>query len=378
MTTKIFTLILASLLIISCDDKTKQQPADQQPVESTNISAIEQAPTPASESEPESEPSQSIEQTMDENTRQAYAQSEKMNLWLSVFNYDYGYFGRKLNKNVKNTSTLINLDQKAKKVLQNCGEKNNACTLKAIKKDPLKNFSLVLNLSLPSEKLLHNYKLLIDELEKSEPRLLELDIEGKKFAENYVKLALVLHELQKYALNGEYQSDNYQKAPNLFNQLANSYNEFMQTQHSAKLIYNKLYNEIHDIQKLDFKKRGLTLQYDCMEIMDITKEIVGLINNTFDEKNNFKNLDTQDIELKIQQIVDISDNLKKYKGNDSVIKTQGLNRIYYDGFVDYLPKMITQIKLVLNKLDDKDVNQEIKSLNTTENSLIQLYNNSTN
>jgi len=31
MTTKIFTLILASLLIISCDDKTKQQPADQQP-----------------------------------------------------------------------------------------------------------------------------------------------------------------------------------------------------------------------------------------------------------------------------------------------------------------------------------------------------------
>lgn len=378
MTTKIFTLILASLLIISCDDKTKQQPADQQPVESTNISAIEQAPTPASESEPESEPSQSIEQTMDENTRQAYAQSEKMNLWLSVFNYDYGYFGRKLNKNVKNTSTLINLDQKAKKVLQNCGEKNNACTLKAIKKDPLKNFSLVLNLSLPSEKLLHNYKLLIDELEKSEPQLLELDIEGKKFAENYVKLALVLHELQKYALNGEYQSDNYQKAPNLFNQLANSYNEFMQAQNSTKLIYNKLHNEIHDIQKLDFKKRGLTLQYDCMEIMDITKEIVGLINNTFDEKNNFKNLDTQDIELKIQQIVDISDNLKKYKGNDSVIKTQGLNRIYYDGFVDYLPKMITQIKLVLNKLDDKDVNQEIKSLNTTENSLIQLYNNSTN
>ena len=75
MTAKIFTLILASLLIISCDDKTKQQPADQQPVESTNISAIEQAPTPASESEPESEPSQSIEQTMDENTRQAYAQS---------------------------------------------------------------------------------------------------------------------------------------------------------------------------------------------------------------------------------------------------------------------------------------------------------------
>ena len=129
---------------------------------------------------------------------------------------------------------------------------------------------------------------------------------------------------------------------------------------------------------MDFKKRGLTLQYDCMEIMDITKEIVGLINNTFDEKNNFKNLDTQAIELKIQQIVDISDNLKKYKGNDSVIKTQGLNRIYYDGFVDYLPKMITQIKLVLNKLDDKDVNQEIKSLNTTENSLIQLYNNSTN
>lgn len=166
MTTKIFTLILASLLIISCDDKTKQQPADQQPVESTNISAIEQAPTPTSESEPESDPSQSIEQTMDENTRQAYAQSEKMNLWLSVFNYDYGYFGRKLNKNVKNTSTLINLDQKAKKVLQNCGEKNNACTLEAIKKDPLKNFSLVLNLSLPSEKLLHNYKLLIDELEK--------------------------------------------------------------------------------------------------------------------------------------------------------------------------------------------------------------------
>lgn len=378
MTTKIFTLILASLLIISCDDKTKQQPADQQPVESTNISAIEQAPTPTSESEPESEPSQSIEQTMDENTRQAYAQSEKMNLWLSVFNYDYGYFGRKLNKNVKNTSTLINLDQKTKKVLQNCGEKNNACTLEAIKKDPLKNFSLVLNLSLPSEKLLHNYKLLIDELEKNEPQLLELDIEGKKFAENYVKLALVLHELQKYALNGEYQSDNYQKAPKLFNQLANSYNEFMQTQNSAKLIYNKLYNEIHDIQKLDLKKRGLTLQYDCMEIMDITKEIVGLINNTFDEKNNFKNLDTQAIELKIQQIVDISDNLKKYKGNDSVIKTQGLNRIYYDGFVDYLPKMITQIKLVLNKLDDKDVNQEIKSLNTTENSLIQLYNNSTN
>ncbi len=372
MPTKILTLIIVSLLIISCDDKTKQQQDDKQPVESTNISVIEQTPAP------EQEPSQSIEQTMDETTRQAYAQSAKIKLWLSVFNYDYGYLGRISNKKVKNASTLIDLDKKTKKVLQNCGEKNKTCTLKAIKKDPLKYFSLVLNISLPSEKLLHNYKLLIDELEKSEPQLLELDIEGKKFAENYVKLALALHELRKYALNGEYQSDDYKKAPKLFNQLANSYNEFMQAQNSTKLIYNKLHNEIHDIQKLDLKKRGLTLQYDCMEIMDITKQVVELINNTFDEKNNFKNLDTQAIELKIQQIVDISDNLKKYKGNSTVIKTQGLNRIYYDGFVDYLPKMITQIKLVLNKLDDKDVNQEIKSLNTTENSLIQLYNNSTN
>ena len=115
-----------------------------------------------------------------------------------------------------------------------------------------------------------------------------------------------------------------------------------------------------------------------MEIMDITQEIVGLINSTFDEKNNIKNLDKQAIELKIQQIIDISDNLKKYKGDYAVIKMQGLNRIYFEGFVDYLPKMITQIKLVLTKLDDKNINQEIKSLNTTENSLIQLYNNSTN
>lgn len=378
MPTKILTLIIVSLLIISCDDKTKQQPDDKQPVESTNISVIEQTPAPAPEPEPEPEPSQTIEQTMDETTRQAYAQSAKIKLWLSVFNYDYGYLGQISNKKVKNASTLIDLDKKTKKVLQNCGEKNKACTLKAIKKEPLKYFSLVLNLSLPSEKLLHNYKLLIDELEKSEPQLLELDTEGKKFAENYVKLALALHELQKYALNDEYQSDDYKKVPKLFNQLANSYNEFIQAQNSAKLIYNKLYNEIHDIQKLDFKKRGLTLQYDCMEIMDITQEIVGLINSTFDEKNNIKNLDKQAIELKIQQIIDISDNLKKYKGDYAVIKMQGLNRIYFEGFVDYLPKMITQIKLVLTKLDDKNINQEIKSLNTTENSLIQLYNNSTN
>ena len=92
MPTKILTLIIVSLLIISCDDKTKQQPDDKQPVESNNISVIEQ--TPAPEPEPEPEPSQTIEQTMDETTRQAYAQSAKIKLWLSVFNYDYGYLGQ--------------------------------------------------------------------------------------------------------------------------------------------------------------------------------------------------------------------------------------------------------------------------------------------
>ena len=62
------------------------------------------------------------------------------------------------------------------------------------------------------------------------------------------------------------------------------------------------------------------------------------------------------------------------KGKDEEIKKQALNPTYYDRFVDYLPQMINQMKIVLKKLHDKDINQEINTLNRIDKSLIKEYN----
>lgn len=106
-------------------------------------------------------------------------------------------------------------------------------------------------------------------------------------------------------------------------------------------------------------------------MMDSINEVVTLINEKSEEKNQFKNLDKAAVEQKIQQIEAIANQLMTIKGKDEEIKKQALNDIYYDRFVDYLPQIINQMKIVIKKLHDKDIYQEIDRLNDKEKSLIK-------
>lgn len=62
------------------------------------------------------------------------------------------------------------------------------------------------------------------------------------------------------------------------------------------------------------------------------------------------------------------------KGKNKEINAQALNSYSYDGFVDGLPKMTNQMKIVLKKLHDKDIDKEINMLNIYDESLTRQYN----
>ena len=358
MPKKILILIITSLLIVGCNDKSKQNSADKQ------SEAAEQT-DPASSHLKRNKSTDDIEQV--------YAQAEKANLWLSIFNNQIMDVVNKLDIRIY-SSDLNYIDSKAKKVLDLCGEKNNKCNLQTIQKDPDLYLKIMSSHERIDDKEINNYNTLIEKLIKLQPQLSELDAAGKVYTERYSKLALSLNKLYDYYYNNEYKLDDCKKGPELLNNIINAYGEFISAKMAASAAYNKFYKETHDIQKLDIKNQGLTFKYNCIDMMDSINEVVTLINEKSEEKNQFKNLDKAAVEQKIQQIEAIANQLMTIKGKDEEIKKQALNDIYYDRFVDYLPQMINQMKIILKKLHDKDIYQEIDRLNDKEKSLIEKYN----
>ena len=362
MQKKILILIITSLLVAGCNNKSNQKSTDKQ------SEAVEQT---------DSTSSQSSNNSTDDVRALAYKKAEKGNLWLSIYKQDYSDVGNKLGQGMLyGHSDLLRLDHRAEEILKLCSDKNGTCSLKAIQKDPKKYFnSLSIRLFHNiSEKTLNEYNTLIQKLIEREPRLPEIDAAGKVYADHFIKLAMALNELKKYVDNNEYKLDDCKKGPELFRNIAHEYSEFTQATMAFRATYNKLYNEYHNIQKLDIKKQGLTFKYNCIDIMDSINEIVTLINEKYEEKNQFKNLDIAAVEQKIQQIETITNQLMTIKGKNKEINAQALNSYSYDRFVDGLPKMTNQMKIVLKKLHDKDIDKEINMLNIYDESLTRQYN----
>ena len=358
MQKKILTLIITSLLIVGCNDKSKQKSADNQ-------SEVAEQTDSASSHLKRNKSTDDIEQV--------YAKAGKANLWLSIFNNQIMDVENKLDIRIY-SSNLNYIESKAKKVLDLCGDKNNTCNLQTIQKNPDKYLRIMRNHERIDDKAINNYNTLIEKLIKLQPQLSELDAVGKVYTERYSKLALSLNELYNYYYNNEYKLDDCKKGPELLNNIINAYGEFISAKMAARTAYHKFYKETHDIQKLDIKNQGLTFKYNCIDMMDSINEVVTLINEKSEEKNQFKNLDKVAVEQKIKQIETITNQLMTIKGKDEEIKKQALNPTYYDRFVDYLPQMINQMKIVLKKLHDKDINQEINTLNRIDKSLIKEYN----
>ena len=198
------------------------------------------------------------------------------------------------------SSNLNYIESKAKKVLDLCGDKNNTCNLQTIQKDPDLYLKIMSSHERIDDKKINNYNTLIEKLIKLQPQLSELDAAGKVYTERYSKLALSLNKLYNYYYNNEYKLDDCKKGPELLNNIINAYSELISAKMAASAAYNKFYKETHDIQKLDIKNQGLTFKYNCIDMMDSINEVVTLINERSEEKNQFKNLDKAAVEQKIQ------------------------------------------------------------------------------
>ncbi|OCG58869.1 hypothetical protein A9G37_06070 [Gilliamella sp. GillExp13] len=215
---------------------------------------------------------------------------------------------------------------------------------------------------------------MITELLAFKPELPELDAAGKSLSDKYIEIGLAYDQIAKYYLNNEYKLDDFAKLPKLLNNLNTLYNQYVEAKSVALAAYGKLYEETHAFQKSEIKNKRLTLNYNCMEIMDLSEDIVALINENFTEDNQFKNLDKSALEQKIQQIESIANELMTNKGKNKLIKQQGLNDMYYDRFVDRLPGLINQMKVVLKNLQTNTIEREVDSLNRELKSIINDYN----
>ena len=284
MQKKILTLIITSLLIVGCNDKSKQKSADNQ-------SEVAEQTDSASSHLKKNKSTDDIEQV--------YAKAGKANLWLSIFNNQIMDVENKLDIQIY-SSNLYDRESKAKKVLDLCGDKNNTCNLQTIQKNPDKYLRIMRDHERIDDKAINNYNTLIEKLIKLQPQLSELDAVGKVYTERYSKLALSLNELYNYYYNNEYKLDDCKKGPELLNNIINAYGEFISAKMAARAAYHKFYKETHDIQKLDIKNQGLTFKYNCIDMMDSINEVVTLINEKSEEKNQFKNLDKAAVEQKIQ------------------------------------------------------------------------------
>ncbi|MWP62636.1 DUF3829 domain-containing protein [Gilliamella sp. Pas-s25] len=352
MKKKFLTVLIAGFLMIGCDDKPTENKTQQ--------------PTATSEAKP------SDSKKTEDVSRQFALKARKGNIWLEVFNANVSQAADELrgNGHGKMTSSLYHLDNRVKDFLRGISDKNGRIDVNRVKKNPTKLFIGYH----PEPKELDEYKQLITELLAFKPELPELDAAGKALSDKYVEIGLAYDQIAKYYLDNEYKLDDFAKLPELLNNLNKLYNQYIEAKSVALAAYGKLYQEIHAFQKSEIKNKGLTLNYNCMEIMDLSEDVIALINESFTEDNQFKNLDKSALEQKIQQIESIADELITNKGKNKLIKQQGLNDMYYDRFVDRLPGLINQMKIVLKNLQTNTVEREVDSLNRELKSVIDGYN----
>ncbi|WP_085247453.1 DUF3829 domain-containing protein [Gilliamella mensalis] len=349
MKTKILTALIAGLLMVGCNDKSTDNKTQQ----------------PAANSE---------SKTSEDISQQLALKARKGNIWLDVFDTNLSQAAQDLRGRNSMPSSLYLLDNRVRDFLKSVSDKNGQIDVNYVKKNPLK-LSIVNN---PSAENLDEYKQLITELLELKPELPELDAAGKAVSDKYIELGLAYGSIAKYYFNHEYKLDDFAKLPELLNNLATIYNQYVEAENVASLAYRKLYEEIHAFQKVDIKNKGLMLNYNCIEIMDLSEDVVALINKSFTENNQFKNLDKSAIEQKIEQIQSITNELIANKGKTKLIKEQGLNDLYYDRFVDRLPQLINQMKIVLKNLQANNVKIEVESLNGQLENAIDGYNETIN
>ncbi|OCG17043.1 DUF3829 domain-containing protein [Gilliamella sp. WF3-4] len=351
MQKKFLTIFIAGLLMIGCNDQSESKTA-----QSTTVSEAKTS-----------------EQTSENTSQQIAAKANKGNLWLSIFNTNFSLAEQQLTNRVSLPSTLINLDKEVDRYLKQFQDKNGNIDYNRIKNDPTKRIDLFVG-SNPSPEDLDDYKQLINKLIAIKPELPELDNAGKVLGDKFVELGLAYDKAAKYYTTNEYKLDELAKLPELFNNLENAYNQYIEAEDIAFIAYDKLYKEIHAFQKAEIKNQGLMLHYNCIEFIDISEEVVALINRNFAENNDFKNLDKSIIEPKIEQLESIANELIANKGKTDLIKKQALNNIYYDRFADTLPQLVNQMKVVLKELQTAKIENEVKSLNGTLDHVIDRYN----
>ncbi|NUF48530.1 DUF3829 domain-containing protein [Gilliamella sp. ESL0250] len=352
MKKKFLTVLIAGFLMIGCDDKPTENKTQQ--------------PTATSEAKP------SDSKKTEDVSRQFALKARKGNIWLEVFNANVSEAADELRGNGrgKMTSSLYHLDSSVKGFLRGLSDKNGKIDVNYVKKNPTKLFIGYH----PEPKELDEYKQFITELLALKPELPELDAAGKALSDKYVEIGLAYDQIAKYYLDNEYKLDDFAKLPELLNNLDMLYNQYVEAKSVALAAYGKLYKEIHAFQKSEIKNKGLTINYNCMEIMDLSEDVIELINESFNENNQFKNLDKSALEQKIQQIESITNELMTNKGKNNLIKQQGLNDMYYDRFVDRLPGLINQMKVVLKNLQTNTIEREVDSLNSELKSVIDGYN----